>query len=125
MNSINDRIFILRNELGLSMEKFGLGIGVTKSSINKLEKGDNNPSERTLKLICSAYNVNYYWLTKGLGEMFTAIPDTIIDEVVDEFNLDKNDRFIIESYLELKEDDRAAVKKFLLNFVDKIKKDEN
>lgn len=120
-----ERVKQLRKELNMTLEKFGEKIGMKKNSLSQIENGKNSLTEKTARAICTAYNVNYYWLTKGLGEMFTAIPDTIIDEVVDEFNLDKNDRFIIESYLELKEDDRAAVKKFLLNFVDKIKKDEN
>lgn len=120
-----ERVRLLRKELNMTLEKFGEKIGMKKNSLSQIENEKNTLTEKTARSICTAYNVNYFWLTKGIGDMFTAIPETIIDEVVDEFKLDKNDRFIIESYLELKEEDRLAVKKFLLSLVEKIKKDEN
>ena len=51
-NKLGSRIKELRQTLDLSMDVFGSKIGITKSSISKLEKGDNNPSEQTIKLIC-------------------------------------------------------------------------
>ena len=122
MKEINDRIAEVRKELGLSMEKFGNRIGVTRSSINKIEKGVNSPSDQTLKLICNEFNVDPFWLETGKGDMFTAIPETIIDELVDEFNLDEHDKLIIQTYLEATDEQQKAIKDFLLTIVDKIKK---
>lgn len=51
------------------MEKFGKRIGITRSSVCKLESGENNPSEQTIKLICKEFNVSYDWLTNGVGSM--------------------------------------------------------
>lgn len=70
MSKINNRIAELRKAVGLSMEAFGDKIGVTKSSINALEKGVNNPSEQTIKLIVKEFKVNPEWLRYGEGEMF-------------------------------------------------------
>lgn len=122
MKEVNARIALLRSALDLSMERFGNKIGVTKSSINKIEKGENNPSEQTLKLICSQFNVNYLWLTEGIGDMFNEFPQTILDELVEEFNLDETDRMILEAYLEAPEDQRKALSNFFQTFAKKAQK---
>lgn len=66
---MKNRIKQVRKEANLSMEKFGKKIGITKSSISMLELGKNNPSERTIKLICLEFNINENWLRTGEGEM--------------------------------------------------------
>lgn len=67
---MNTRISMIRKDSGLSMERFGKRIGITKSSVSLLESGKNSPSEQTLKLICKEFNVNYQWLTQGVGTMY-------------------------------------------------------
>ena len=66
---MHERIKQLRKQLGLSQRKFGAALGISDTSISKIEAGINNPSERTLKLICSTYHVYYLWLTTGQGPM--------------------------------------------------------
>ncbi|MCB7321292.1 helix-turn-helix domain-containing protein [Lacrimispora sp. 210928-DFI.3.58] len=67
---MNERLKNLRKRLELSQEEFGKRIGITKSSVSKLETGENSPSEQTIKLICSEFNINEMWLRAGKGEMF-------------------------------------------------------
>lgn len=67
---MNARINMVRKNSGLSMEKFGERIGITKSSVSLLESGKNSPSEQTIKLICREFNINYQWLTRGIGAMY-------------------------------------------------------
>lgn len=122
MKEINRRIAEVRKELGLSMDKFGSKIGITRSSICNIEKGINNPSEQTLKLICNEFNVDPFWLEDGTGEMFTAIPESIIDELVDEFKLDTYDRLIIQTYLNAPNEQQKAIKDFLLTLAENAKK---
>lgn len=124
MDTIGKRIYQLRKTLGLSMEKFGEKICITKSSVNSLEKDVNTPSEQTFKLICMEYNVDPFWLETGVGDMFTAIPETIIDTLIDEFDLDDNDRLIIETYLQASKEQQATIKDFLLSLAKKVQKKE-
>lgn len=70
MKEINARIARLRKELDISMEKFGRRIGITRSSVNALEKGVNNPSEQTIKLICKEFGVNEAWIRDGIEPIF-------------------------------------------------------
>ena len=67
---LNNRIKQLRNELGLSGEKFGEQIGLKRNSLSQIETGKNNPSEQTILSICREFGVNEQWLRYGEGEMF-------------------------------------------------------
>lgn len=127
MGDINIRITELRKVLNLSMEKFGNQVGITKSSINAIEKGRNNPSERTIMLICKAYNVSPLWLKEGIGDMFLDFPKTELDRIAQDYALDETDKLLIETFLESSESDRKAIKNFLQTFAKKIeqKKDED
>ncbi len=75
---MNERIRKLRKEIGLSGEKFGEKIGITKSSLSMLESGKNNPSEQTIKSICREFGVSEEWLRHGSGEMFIEMEDEML-----------------------------------------------
>lgn len=127
MNNINNRVAELRKVLNLSMEKFGNKIGITRNSINAIEKGRNNPSEQTIMLICKAYNVSPLWIKEGIGDMFLDFPKTELDRIAQDYALDETDKLLIETFLESSESDRKAIKNFLQTFAKKIeqKKDED
>lgn len=119
MENINTRIAVLRKELDLSMEKFGNIIGVTKSSINNIEKGVNNPSERTIKLICKEFNVNQDWLVNGNGSMFVEltreeeITKYIAELVKDDDEMKEFQRKFIRILSRLSIDDWKMIDKFV------------
>lgn len=118
---MNDRLKTLRKELNFTQAEFGKHIGMSRDAIAGYERGVNI-SEPTIRLICKVFNVNYLWLTEGIGDMFNAFPQTILDELVEEFNLDETDRIILESYLEAPEDQRKALSNFFQTFAKKAQK---
>lgn len=120
MNNINNRVAELRKVLNLSMEKFGNKIGITRNSINAIEKGRNNPSEQTIMLICKAYNVSPLWIKEGVGDMFLDFPKNELDRIAQDFGLNETDKLLIETFLESNESDRQAIKNFLQTFAKKI-----
>lgn len=73
METINDRVKILRKELRLTLEKFGERIGVGKTAISKIENCDRNVTDQMKKSICREYDVNPDWLENGTGDMFIII----------------------------------------------------
>ena len=91
MNPINERISILRKELGLTQDEFGDQIGIKKSAVSKLENGTNNLTDGMYKLILRTFNVNPSWLELGEGPMFE---DTLTDERVERV-FAKSDPFTI------------------------------
>ena len=70
---MNERVKELRTALGLSAEKFGGKIGVTRSAISKMELGVCNISEQSIISICREFNVNEEWSRNGTGEMFNTL----------------------------------------------------
>lgn len=110
---MNERVKELRTILNLSQEEFGNKIGVTRSSISNIEKGSRNMSEQTIKSICREYNVNYLWLTEGLGDMFMGVPETIIDELVVQYDLNETETDILKNYLTLTKEQRQVVQEYL------------
>lgn len=72
IKSENERVQEVRKRLGMTLEKFGQRLGVTKVAISNIEKGNRNVTEQMRKSICREYNVNELWLMSGQGEMFVA-----------------------------------------------------
>lgn len=113
MNDLGERIRSVRKSEKLSMEEFGKRIGIKKSAISALESGTNNPSERTIKLICSEFRINYDWLVNGLGDMYSNVGDSLLDEIVDEYSLDDLDRQIVAEYLKLPKEQRQIFRRVI------------
>lgn len=70
---IKDRIKLVRKNAGLTMEKFGESIGVTKALISILEAGRQDVSNQSIKAICREFNISEEWLRSGEGEMYTQL----------------------------------------------------
>lgn len=76
-----DRVKELRKFLNLTLEKFGERLGVTKTTISRIEKGERSLTEQMTKSICREFNVDYIWLTTGLGEMFIDTDETYLEKI--------------------------------------------
>ena len=72
-----NRLKAIRAELGLSQKTFAARIGVHYGLVMKLERGAQNITDRTIKLICEKCGVREQWFRFGDGNMF-------IDERLDE-----------------------------------------
>lgn len=118
--TIGQRINVVRKKLNLTLEKFGEKIGISKVSVRAIEKGINNPSEQTIKLICSVYNVDYAWLTHGVGEdIFISIPESKIDQIMEDYGLTEKERPLVRGYLEAPEEVRQQVADYLNSIVER------
>lgn len=76
-----ERIKDVRNSLGLTLEKFGEKLGVTKTAISRIEKGERSLTEQMTKSICREFSVDYMWLTTGAGEMFVESDDDFFERI--------------------------------------------
>lgn len=65
--TVNSRIKEIRKNHGLTMDKFGERIGVTKAAISKIEKGERGVTEQMVKSICREFGYNEDWLRYGTG----------------------------------------------------------
>lgn len=115
-----ERVNEIRKSLNLTMEKFGEKLGVTKSAINKIEKNERVLTDQMSKSICREFNVNYDYLVNGEGDMFSNLPQTILDELCVQYDLSDFDRSIVEMYISLSAEERECVKRKMIELVDKI-----
>lgn len=73
MSEMNERIKEIRKTLGLSGEKFGNKLGITKAAVSSIESGKNKITDQMFRSICREFNVNEEWLRTGEGEMFVEL----------------------------------------------------
>jgi transcriptional regulator with XRE-family HTH domain len=113
---MGERIKYLRTEiLRMNQEDFGSSLGVTKSAVCAWEANRRNPTEQVFKAICKTHSVNYDWLTVGEGEPLSDLPQTILDELCQQYELDDLDRSLFQEYLKLTADDRKVLKDYIRN----------
>jgi len=108
-----ERVKEIRKTLNLTLEAFGEKLGVTKVAISNIEKGNRNLTDQMATSICRTYNANYDWLMYGDGEMFSNLPQTVLDELCRQYSMDDFDRQLIEFYLTLDAGCREALKKHI------------
>lgn len=110
----NERVKEIRKTLGLTLEKFGERIGVTRGSMSNIENGNRNLTEQMTKSICREFSVDYMWLTTGEGEMFIDTDDDFIERIdrimAGEYEARKN---LFKFMLELSDDDIAALDRLM------------
>lgn len=115
-----ERVNEVRKSLGLTLEKFGERLGVTKTTISRIEKGVNNLTDQMAISICREYNVNYDYLMYGEGEMFDDLPQTIVDELCAQYDLNDFDKALVEMYVSLPAGSRERIKEYMKQFVKKV-----
>ena len=115
-----ERIREIRKAMGLTLEKFGEKLGVTRVAISNIENGNRNLTDQMARSICREYNVSYDYLIDGEGEMFDDLPQTILDELCRQYDLDDFDRALVEMYIGLPEDVRKALKTEMRKMIAKI-----
>ncbi|NBH83503.1 XRE family transcriptional regulator [bacterium C-53] len=112
----NERIKRLREHLGISQEKLGETIGLSKSGISSIENGNRSVTEKHIKLISTCFNVNENWLRTGAGDMFNPMSE---DEELDLYigrisgsddNFKKN---LLKALCKLTEDEWDVLKKII------------
>lgn len=110
---LRERLLFLRKNLKLNQEHFGKRIEMSKASISALEKGMREITDRTVKLICSEYNVNEEWLRTGIGEMFNT-SDDLIEIFGYAFNdLDDDEKQFLKNFLTLSKNERQTTLKYM------------
>lgn len=115
-----ERIKEVRNSLGLTLEKFGDRLGVTKVAISNIEKGNRNLTEQMTKSICREFGVDYMWLTTGEGEMFVETDDDFFERI-DRIMAGEDDarKNLFKALLEASDEDIAAFQRIIDLFASK------
>ncbi len=115
---MNERLRLLREEIGFSRAAFGQRIGVSGDVINNLERGRVEIKEHILKLICSEFSVNEDWLRTGAGEMLLKTPSGTMEQLKKEFSLDDFSFNLVHEYLKLAPAQREKVRDFFYRVIE-------
>lgn len=70
METIGNRLKILRKALNLNQGKFAQGIGLKQGSYSEIENEKEILTSKNIEFICLKYNVNIDWLKNGKGQIF-------------------------------------------------------
>ena len=117
--TIGERIKVLRKEKNLSMEDFGSVIGMGKSAVSRIENGVNGTTDQTIRSICREFGVNETWLRTGEGEMFEQTQASVLDRLSTEYDLSREQRSVIEAFLDLDPQERDVILKYVHNVFDR------
>ncbi|MDV5093373.1 helix-turn-helix transcriptional regulator [Faecalibacterium duncaniae] len=113
---MNTRIKFLRKNSGLTQEKFAERIGLKQNSIALIESGKRNISDQAILSICREFGVREEWLRTGEGEMYAPAPTTGLDLLVQEKSLRREERILIEKFVNLKPETRQQI----LNYIQEV-----
>ena len=114
--TIGDRIKKVRKEFKKSQEEFGAIIRIGKTSVSKLENGENNPSGQTIVLICKEFGINEEWLRCGKEPMRNN--NIKFGEICREIGVnDEKAKQAILDYWELSPSDKELFWKFVEKFM--------
>lgn len=102
---MKERVKELRTTLGLTMEKFGKKLGVGKTAISKIEKGENSLTDQMLKAICNVNwdgkYVNEDWLRGNSEEMFRTDPGNELKALAEKYQMSNMEYTFLKEFFKL------------------------
>ena len=113
--TINERLKLLRKELGLTQIEFGEKIGLKKSAASQVEKDGYSINPRLLQLICSTFNISEKWLTEGKGDMYTSDEEVILDKLAGMYDLSESQMAFAKQWLQLPATAKDAVVDYIVS----------
>ena len=128
---MNERIRLLRKELGLNQSDFGNKIGVKQGTVAGYESGARTPLDAVVSSICREFDVNEEWLRTGEGEMFEQMTEQqkllkytgMLLKNEDSAIVNAIQSFII-TYEQLDDASKATLEKIAQQFIDNLKKSQ-
>jgi transcriptional regulator with XRE-family HTH domain len=70
METLKDRVTLVRKALNLNQTEFAQKLGLTQSTVSGWAIGKSKFTESNIRLICYTFNVSEQWLRSGEGDMF-------------------------------------------------------
>ena len=115
-----ERLTLIRENAQKSKAQFAALLNISPSLMTMYENGQREISNRTAADICNRFGVRREWFELGDGEPYEGTAESIMHLLRAEYNLDNLDCQIIEMYLSLTQQERAAFKDLLKKYVKKI-----
>ena len=123
--TINERIKEVRSDTGLTLVEFGKRIGVTKSTVSRMEQAGYSVIPQNIQLICNVFGVSERWLVKGEGKMYSSDEDAILEKLSNMYDLTPEQEIFARHWLQLPPDAREAVVDYVVGVVESIKENSD
>ena len=105
----------------MTLEKFGIVLGIGKTAVSKIERGENNLTEQNIKAIAREFRVSEEWLKTGEGDMRPATSSSTAAGIAEVLGLGEWGTSILEQYMALSPEERklflATVRKLLSSII--------
>lgn len=121
---MNQRLKELRTKLGMSQRDFAEAIHISQPSYTQYESGIRPPRDVTISQICTTFNVREEWLRDGTGEMFNQLNPTLIDGLVQEYDLGEYGRSMLEAFVTLPKEQRDNFLNFVHEFAENYRQQD-
>lgn len=123
--TINERIKEVRSKSGLTLVEFGKKIGLTKSTVSRMEQVGYSVIPQNIQLICNAFNVSEDWLLYGTGKMYTSNEDAVMEKVSKMYDLTPQQEIFARKWLQLPGDAREAVVEYVISLAESLKENQD
>lgn len=114
----NERIKLVRIDLGLSQKEFGERIGISRDMIANIENDRVEVKPLLMQHLCDVFHVNSDWLRTGEGDVFVKTDDSAFSDFIKTHGLDDADAAIMRAYIGLPPASRAAIHEFVRRAVE-------
>lgn len=122
MDTIGERIRMIRKEKNLTQVDLGKVIGISGAGVGKIETNVSKPTEAALRLICSVYHVEYSWLVTGEGNMYGKLTEEErIDAFIEEHMAEEREltKSIMKAFAKLPDEEWIRLR----DLIDSLKKE--
>ena len=113
--TINERIKRVRSEANMTLVEFGKKIGLTKSTVSRMEQNGYAVIPQNVQLICTAFNISEKWLTEGKGDMYTSDEEAILDKLAGMYDLSESQMIFAKQWLQLPATAKDAVVDYIVS----------
>lgn len=120
MSSINERVKKVRLHFDMTQIQFGKRICMSQGQLTSVETGKRNVTDRTIKMICSEFDISEEWLRLGVGDMIAPKKETLASELVEKYGYSDNIRQLFESFERLTPLQQKAVFEYAQQYIASI-----
>ena len=106
---MKDRIREVRKSLKMTQAEFAKALGTTRTAYAKYEYGLVEPSDTTIRLVCSTFNISENWLRFGKGNMHLKSKEERLDEIAEELQLTPNQTKVFHILMGLPSEKREVI----------------
>ena len=108
--TVNERIrYFRKSVLHINQRQFASDLGMAQTGVSGMEQDGATVTDRAIKSICMAYNVNEDWLRNGTEPMYIQAPTFSLDDFVRQRGGTELEVDIMKAYFELEPDIRAML----------------